>query len=50
MDNKTKNIDFQDNKIANDFDEIEIKNIVFQERFSQNNQTNYNPYEVRTTS
>ena len=43
---KTKNIDFQDNKISNDFDEIENKSTVFREKFSQNNQRNYNPTEV----
>ena len=44
---KTKNIHFQDNKISNDFDEIENKNTVFQEIFSQTNQTNFSPTEVR---
>ena len=44
---KTKNIHFQDNKISHDFDEIENKNTVFQEIFSQTNQTNFSPTEVR---
>ena len=36
---KTKNTHFQVNKISNDFDEIENKTTVFQERFPQNNKT-----------
>ena len=47
LNHKTKNIHFQDNKICNGFDEIENKTTVFHERFSQNNQTNYKPTEVR---
>ena len=47
INHKTKNTHFQDNKISNDFDEIENETTVFLERFSQNNQTNYNPTEVK---
>ena len=47
INHKTKNIHFQDNKISNDFDEIENKSTVFLEIFSQNNQTNYNLTEIR---
>ena len=45
--NTEKNVDFQDNKISNNFNEIENKNADFQEKFAQNNQTNYNFTEVR---
>ena len=48
INHKTKNTPFQDNKIFNESDEIENKTTVLQERFSQNNQTNYNRTEVRT--
>ena len=37
INHKTKNTHFQENKISNDFDEIENKTTVFQERFFQNN-------------
>ena len=37
INDKTKNTHFQENKISNDFDEIENKTTVFQERFCQNN-------------
>ena len=47
INHKTKNTHSQDNEISNDSDEIKNKTTVFQERFSQNNQTNYNPTEVR---
>ena len=47
INHKTNNKDFQDNKISNDFDEIENKDKVLLERFSQINQTNYNPTKVR---
>ena len=47
INHKTKNAHSHDNKISNDSDEIKNKTTVFQERFSQNNQTNYNPTEVR---
>ena len=47
INHKTKKIHFHDNKISNDFDEIENKNTVFQEIFSQTNQTNFSPTEVR---
>ena len=50
INHKTKNIHFQDNNISNDFDEIENKNTVFQEKSSQTNQTNFNPTEVRRPS
>ena len=47
INHNTKNTHFQENKISNDFDEIKNKTTVFQERFCQNNQTNYNPTEFR---
>ena len=37
INHKTKNTHFQKNKISNDFDEIENKTTVFQERFCQSN-------------
>ena len=47
INHQTKSADFQVNIISNNFDEIEDKNGAFQERFSEKNQTTYNPTDVR---
>ena len=47
INHKKNNKHFQDNKISNEFVEIENKNKILLERFSRINQTNYNPTKVR---
>ena len=42
-----RNKNLQTNKISNTFNEIENKNIAFQEKFSQNNLKTYNSIEGR---